>query len=433
MGKLLSSAVGVLAVLVGFGSPAGVSAPAVAADTHVRYTVTDLGTFGTQFGFAEGINDQGWVTGFFGGPNQHAFLWRDGTLTDLGTLGGPNSGPGDFPLGQEPGARGQTVGAAETSAPDPLAEGFCNFLLFSPATDRICLPVIWQNGVPTVLSTLGGTNGGANDMNRRGQVVGTAENRTPDSTCSVPHLQTEPVTWDKGGVIHELPTRAGDPGGVVNAINDEGQAVGATGNCSSPFHAVLWENGKAIDLGNLGGTSFMALEATDINNQSQVVGFSDLPGDATFDAFRWQNGAMSDLGTLPGDFGSLASAINDQGQVVGTSFDASGNLRGFIWQNGTMTDLNTLSAAGSPLFLLQATGINSRGQIVGQALQTSSGEMHAFLATPEDGDVASGTAAASAATGQKPHVVLPENVRKMLWQRLRFNRFGAQPAWAQVR
>jgi probable HAF family extracellular repeat protein len=128
---------------------------------------------------------------------------------------------------------------------------------------------------------------------------------------------------------------------------------------------------------------------------------------------------------LPGDAGSFASAINSRGQVVGSSFDATGNIRAFIWQNGTMTDLNTLTAADSSLFLLEAAGINSRGQIVGQALQTSSGELHAFLATPRDGEVASASArAASRATGQRPVVVVPENVRQLLWQRLTFSRFG---------
>jgi len=45
-------------------------------------------------------------------------------------------------------------------------------------------------------------------------------------------------------------------------------------------------------------------------------------------AFLWQNGVMTDLGTL--DFSSAASAINDSGQVVGSSRDASGNCRALL-------------------------------------------------------------------------------------------------------
>jgi len=151
-----------------------------------------------------------------------------------------------------------------------------------------------------------------------------------------------------------------------------------------------------------------------------VVGLSDLPGDTTFHAFLWQNGVMRDLGTLPGDVASLADAINSKGQVVGRSVDMDGNNRAFLWQNGVMTDLNTLIPADSPLFLIQANDNNSRGQIVGFALQISTGEVHAFLATPTNGFAASenATPAARGETSKSPKVVLPENVRKMLRQRL---------------
>ncbi len=85
------------------------------------------------------------------------------------------------------------------------------------------------------------------------------------------------------------------------------------------------------DLRNLGGTTGNVAFAA--NNQGQVVGESDLPGDTTFHAFLWQNGAMTDLGTLPGGVGSFALGINDKSQVVGGSVDANGNLRGLLWQN----------------------------------------------------------------------------------------------------
>ena len=67
---------------------------------HVQnYTVTDLGTLpGGTFSYAFDMNNAGWVAGTSnlapGGVNQHAVLWYGGQVTDLGTLGGPNSGPG---------------------------------------------------------------------------------------------------------------------------------------------------------------------------------------------------------------------------------------------------------------------------------------------------------------------------------------------------
>jgi probable HAF family extracellular repeat protein len=107
-----------------------------------------------------------------------------------------------------------------------------------------------------------------------------------------------------------------------------------------------------------------------------------LPGDTATHAFLWQNGTTTDLGTLPGDTSSFAYAINDTGQVVGQSCDQAGNCRAFLWHNGTMTDLNTLVAPDGSLALLSAEDINSQGEIVGQALDQSTGYELAFSATP---------------------------------------------------
>jgi len=149
---------------------------------------------------------------------------------------------------------------------------------------------------------------------------------------------------------------------------------------------------------------------------------SDLGGDTTNHAFLWQNGVMTDLGTLPGDFYSFAGGINDKGQVVGASCDVNGNCRAFLWQNGTMTDLNTLIPANSPLILLTAPNINSRGEIVGQAYQGSTGEVHAFLATP----MTDNSSDAAAASSRPTKVALPENVRQLLRQQMGLSRFGAR-------
>jgi len=72
------------------------------------------------------------------------------------------------------------------------------------------------------------------------------------------------------------------------------------------------------------------------------------------------------------------------------------------------------------LFLLDAISINSRGQIAGFTLQTSTDEVHAYLATPSHGNGTgeSATLATRGATSKSRKVVLPENVRKMLRQRL---------------
>jgi probable HAF family extracellular repeat protein len=127
-----------------------------------------------------------------------------------------------------------------------------------------------------------------------------------------------------------------------------------------------------------------------INNQSEVVGFSDLPGDSSgipnFHAFLWtKKTGIQDLGTLPGDTYSEALGINEAGQIVGESFSAS-SARAFIWQNGIMTDLNTLIPPSSGLYLLYANDINDEGVIAGGACVLVSGgcgsSVPAYMATP---------------------------------------------------
>jgi probable HAF family extracellular repeat protein len=357
----------------------------------VQYTITDLGTLdGGTFSQPFFIDRYGLVSGSASLPDgtQNAVLWLNGQMKDIGApgLGGPNS------IAFVDNESSRAVGEAETSTSDPNGEDFCGF-----GTHLTCLPFLWQAGGMIQLPTLGGNNGVAKAISNRGEVAGFAENSTPDPGCPAPQvLHFKPVVWEKG-LIHKLPTFGGDPDGVAQQINDNGEVVGGSGTCAAfnanflynlvPVHALLWEKGKATNLGNLGGETGQAGGniAYDINNQGQVVGNSDLPGDTTFDAFLWtRKTGMQDLGTLSGDVASVSLSINDAGSVVGASLDADFNPRAFLWEEGVMTDLNTLIAGDSPLYLLTGCSVNSRGEITGLGL-TSTGETHTYLASPTHG------------------------------------------------
>ena len=105
-----------------------------------------------------------------------------------------------------------------------------------------------------------------------------------------------------------------------------------------------------IDLGTLRGGQDSAAVA--INERGQIIGSSDTAS-GWGHAFVWEKGRTTDL-TLGGK-ASRALAINERGQVVGWSDTASAPGHGFLWQNGKMRDLGSFIPAG----------INDRGQIVG--------------------------------------------------------------------
>jgi len=370
------------------------------------YTVIDVGTLGGSQAYPVlGVSNSGWVAGYsllLGDTSWHALVWRNGVMTDLGTLGGPNSET-NFNLNQ----KGDTPGMAETATPDPNGEDWCGF-----GTYLTCLPFVWRNGVMTPLPTLGGNNGMAQGINNRGQVVGVVQNAIADQNCD-PYGDEEPVIWAKGRAW-ELPNFPGDLVGAARVINDRGQIIGWSGPCDTRLHPLLWDHGEVIDLGNLGGG--MGYGPMQINNWGQIVGESLLPDQTTADqaivhAFLWQNGVMSDLGALAGDVGSAATDINNKGQIVGGSWDADGNEKAVVWQKGALTDLNSLIDPNSPLYLLEADGINDSGQIVGYAYVYSSGNTDIFLAVPGHRKGMQG------GSMQRPKPNLPENVRKLIQQR----------------
>src|SRR5260370_32523372 len=117
-----------------------------------RYTAIDLGALGGVFGSsAHSINNKGWVAGvanLSGDTVEHAALWRNGVVTDLGTLGGDNSNV-DFPVKND---AGLIVGFAQTSTADPLGENFCVFLCTPSGgpcngSNQACQGFRWRHGV----------------------------------------------------------------------------------------------------------------------------------------------------------------------------------------------------------------------------------------------------------------------------------------------
>ncbi|HET9800480.1 MAG TPA: hypothetical protein VFP82_02240, partial [Chthoniobacterales bacterium] len=356
------------------------------AASQPEYAITDLPSLGGTNNRANSINNRDWLAGYSnlaGNQTRHAALWREGVLTDLGTLGGPNSAT----TWSVKANSGIVTGISQTSTPDPLGEAWSSAAFYPGATGTgyINLGFVWENGTMRALPTLGGNNGFATGANSRGEIVGWAETAVHDATCVPPQqLQFLPVVYGKQpNAINALPLSAGDTSGAATGINDQGQIVGISGACDQAVgrytakHALLWDkNGNVTDLGNLGALLWNT--PTNINQRGDVVGFaatsnSDVDGDF-LEAFIWTpESGMQPLGFLPGDVHSEAYGINEKRQVVGLSCDANGSCRAFIWQDGVMTDLNDLKPPSYTAKLEQARDINEAGEIAGRSLAPVTG------------------------------------------------------------
>jgi len=289
-------------------APADAANPQAAA---LRWSTTRL-SIGN--GLATDVNNQGQVVGYHS-TNQgtRAFLWSNGTLQNLGTLGGGDSRA--FAVNET----GQVVG--QSTRADGLWHAF-----------------LWQNGTMQDLGALNADVSVATDIDNQGRVVGYTE---------VIGAQTRAFLWQNGQMKR--------PGNLIgystaNAIDSKGRIVGAFGARLSP-RAYRWEGGAITDLGTLTGSNGAAALAT---AGGRIVGWSTIHTGAQR-AFLWENGSMTGLGTLASG-NSSANGINAFGQIVGWSQQPDSQPHAFIWRDGVMSDI----AVG------EAMDINRDGWIVGR-------------------------------------------------------------------
>ena len=406
-----------------------------------RYTVTDIGTLGGANSFAYSINDSGRVAGGANTPGQNdlvaqtAFIWYGGQPISLGTLGG-SACPDCSSEGSAVSANGTAALLSETAMPDPNGEDFCEFNVNRPSrTNHQCLAAVWRDGTLTARPTLpGGYNAEAFFVNKQGEAVGVSETGTPD-TCATPFQvrRFEAVKWSLSGIPTPLPPLPGDTVSFAFTNNDVGQAVGMSGLCSNvvlpPFvpgspsapHAVLWDaDGTPHDLTPSGAAGVLSI-ATSINNRGDVV-LNSLMSDGAIHSFlrTRSSGVPQDLGTFP--TGAVVTVvpccdnINDHGQIVGFSVDAGGNLTALLWpnENAAPMDLNSLLPFDSPWYLISPGGISDAGEIAATALNLNTFELHAVVASPIPG-------IGPAARGASKPPSLPDNIRKLLLNRLRYS------------
>jgi probable HAF family extracellular repeat protein len=419
-----------------------------------HYQLNDVGTFGGPQSFqyapqlprAGVMNDEGTLVGYadtltvdpycLDVPDCYAaqaFQWQDRVTTDLGVLPG-----GVFSQVNWISANGLMAGVSDNGQPDPLSGG----------TLPQIYGVLWEHGRMTALGPLpeGGYETWPTAVNRRGEVVGNAQNTVPDSYSMLLGYgyQMRAFYW-KNGSIQDLGTLGTGTDAQATVINEHGQVIGVSYTSSAPSAfctnvqsgfplttgSFIWDKKNGMkDLGGFGGTCTIAY---DLNNRGQVVGQSNHPDDLAQHPFVWDRATgITELPTGAGVYGS-ALAVDDAGKVVGSgdapdgqasatlwrktggkwqttylgrlhngdcAFGASTNAAGqvvgssgpngcsttlpFLWQDGgPMVDLNTLVPANSGIQLVEAVQINYPGEIAVNGVDAN-GNNHAVLLIPCD-------------------------------------------------
>ncbi len=293
------------------------------AQAAPRYAVTALPS-GTN---PTGINAAGHIVGdYWNGSAQRGFVWSNGSLVEMGTLGGPDS------TGAAINASGQVAGAAGIDGGDSRA-------------------FLYAGGAMSDLNVMGGRTSFGRAINNDGHVAGAYY--TGDGG-------TGAFVYRNGSSI-DIGTLGGSFT-IASGINSAGHVVGMSqvdDDETYLAHAFVYRDGVMTDLGTMQGASLS--EATAINDQGQIAGHGWVFG--SHHAFIHENGVMRDLGTLGGRR-SFAYAINNLGQVVGNSNDIEDfDYFAYLYDGGVMTDLNSLIDPALGWTLHAATGINDHGQI----------------------------------------------------------------------
>jgi probable HAF family extracellular repeat protein len=305
----MKNSVAALALSVALVAPASAE-PVVALQS--------LGTLGGEndYSSAFDINDAGQIVGssFVSGYTEHAFVYENGTMTDIGVqIIGAESYAFDI------NNFGQAIGNFDDN------EGF-----------------VYSGGVVTPTGTLpGGSYSMALAINDAGQVIGFG------NTAS----QTRAFRMN-AGVMVDLGTLGGGNSQAWTQ-NEAGQIVGMAQTAGGQWHAFLYTSGTMDDLGTLGGTTSDALA---ISPDGKVAGVSTVTGDTEEHLFLYSGGTMTDLGWFGSGTSLEPVAVNNAGEIVGYANFGFSDRRPFLYRGGMLIDLATPGSTDGAAVAISESG-----------------------------------------------------------------------------
>ena len=366
------------------------------------YETLDLGTFGGVSAAPADINDRGQVVGVaraigaqvgddYGRHGfDHAFLWDNGVLRDLGTLSG-DRGSEARKINNDGIIAGSSWWADyATSAGTVWANGDAVRLQPAPPGDeREKAAAVAINSAGDILWVRSGENRSMSDlqrhgeasarelvqahsvvasgMNDRSQIVGDFSYHCDGVAGDV--LIYRGFLWDNG-VTRELSPLGYAPFGDrcpsvhVDDIDQSGQSVGFSFGSDGADHFVSWNgNGAVTDLGVAALDTVAGNVISNPKNRRMAINDrGQIAGSAGGQAFFWTGGVARSIGSL-GAGHTVVVDLNEDGTVVGMSSTANGEQHVFVWSEARgMIDLGTGPQRLSGAW---ATGINSRGDVIG--------------------------------------------------------------------
>ncbi len=183
---------------------------------------------------------------------------------------------------------------------------------------------------------------------------------SPAFTCAVVALLSTALRLAaQTYALTNLGTLPGSIGSEAISVNSSGQVAGRALFANQAQRGLFYSGGQltAVDLPN----GFTSGNTNAISASGTITGYVYNTVDSPGRAFVWANGVTTLLPTPTGYAGAAGTGINSLGQVVGNAFSNSWETMAFVYSNGVSTPLGTLPGGTGSL----AAGINASGQILG--------------------------------------------------------------------